>query len=98
MTGARTALRFPDERYTCHHCGSIQVLNSESERPWFSHTDVVLTVQGQQFCPYIHPAAAEVGFIRKLHRDVPNAKPVVSHAGQCTSEYHSYGDEEVMCS
>lgn len=39
MLVARTALRFPDERYTCHHCGSVLVLNSESECPWFAHTD-----------------------------------------------------------
>ncbi|EOY5093607.1 putative zinc ribbon protein [Citrobacter amalonaticus] len=98
LTGARTALRFPDERYTCHHYGSILVLQADAERPWFAHTDAALTERGTQNCPYVHPAPAEVRFIRKLRRYVHNAKPVVIHASQCASEYHSYEDEEVICS
>ena len=69
-----------------------------AERPWFAHTDAALTERGTQGCPYVHPAADEIQLIRKLRRYVPNAKPVVSHADQCTSEYHAYGDEEVICS
>ena len=98
LTGARTALRSPDEQYTCQHCGSILVLHVDAERPWFAHTDAALTERGTQGCPYVHPAADEIQLIRKLRRYVPNAKPVISHAGQCTSEYHAYGDEEVICS
>lgn len=81
LVGARSALRSPDEQYTCHHCGSVLVLHAEPERPWFAHTDDGLTVHRQQ-CPYIHPAADEVQLIRQLQRYVPNAMPVARHTGQ----------------
>ncbi|ENR6008779.1 TPA: putative zinc ribbon protein [Citrobacter freundii] len=97
LTGARTALRSLSDVYTCHHCDSPLELHAEAERLWFAHTDTALTVQGQQFCPYVHLAAAEVGFVRELQRYVPNAKPVIRHEDQCASEYHAYGDEEVTC-
>lgn len=96
LTGVRTALRFSSRVYTCHHCGSPLVLHAEVERPWFAHTDDALTVQGQQNCPYIHPATAEVGFIQRLRCYVPDARLVVRHT-QCASEYHAYGDEEGIC-
>lgn len=79
-TGARTALRSPEERYNCHHCGSVLVLHAESERPWFAHTDAALTERGRQDCPYIQPDIDEVLLIRQLQRYVPGAMPVTGHA------------------
>lgn len=93
LTRVRTALCSPEEQYTCHNYGSVLVLHAGSERPWFAHIDVVLTVQGQLFSPYIHPATAEVGFICKLRRYVPNARPVVSLYG-----HKYYADRENVCS
>lgn len=98
LTGARTALRSPDERYTCHHCGSILVLHADTERPWFAHSDAALTERGTQDCPYVHPTADEVLFMRQLQRYVPEAGLVVHHAGQYASENDSYADGEVLCS
>lgn len=98
LTGVRTALRTPSDVYTCHRCGSSLVLHAETERPWFAHTDAALTVQGQQFCPYIHLSVDETRFIRELQRYVPNAKPVIRHAGQCASEYAYHVDGEAVCS
>ncbi|HAU4281888.1 hypothetical protein DN590_25275 [Citrobacter freundii] len=80
LTGARTALRSPEERYNCHHCGSVLVLHAESERPWFAHTDAALTERGRQDCPYIQPDIDEVLLIRQLQRYVPGAMPVTGHA------------------
>ncbi|GCL78507.1 TPA: putative zinc ribbon protein [Escherichia coli] len=93
LTGARTALRSPYERYTCHHCGSVLVLHAESEHPWFAHTDAANAERGRQDCPYIHPDVDEVLLIRQLQRYVPNAMPVVS---LCRHEY--YTDREAVCS
>lgn len=97
LTGARTAHRSPSDAYTCHHCGSPLVLHDEAERPWFAHTDVALTGRGRQECPYTHPATAEVGLIHELRRYVPNAKPVVHHAGQCLREPGCHAEGEVIC-
>ena len=98
LIGARTALRSPEERYTCHHCGSVLVLHAESERPWFAHTDVVLTERGTQGCPYVHPAADEVLLIRQLQRYVPGAMPVVGHVVHHSPIYGYHSDEEASCS
>ena len=97
LTGARTALHPPSDVYICQHCGSPLVLHAEAERPWFAHTDTALTVQGQQFCPYVHLAAAEVRFIQQLRHYVPNAKPVVHHAGQYLGESGCHAEGEVLC-
>ncbi|MCR3700706.1 zinc-ribbon domain-containing protein [Citrobacter portucalensis] len=97
LTGARTALCSPSDAYTCHHCDSPLVLHADAERPWFAHTTAALTERGRQECPYTHPAAAEVRFIHELRRYVPNAKPVVHHAGQCLRELGCHVEGEVIC-
>lgn len=97
LTGARTALRSLSDVYTCHHCDSPLELHAEAERPWFAHTDTALTGRGRQECPYTHPAAAEVRFIQQLRHYVPNAKPVVHHAGQCLREPGCHAEGEVIC-
>lgn len=97
LTGARTALRSPDERYTCHHCGSALVLHTDAERPWFAHTEGALTERGRQDCPYTHPAAAEVRFIHELRRYVPNAKPMIGHAVHYCPLYEYRKAGEVSC-
>lgn len=93
LTGARTALHSPSDAYTCHHCGSPLVLHAGAGRPWFAH----MTGRGRQECPYTHPAAAEVRFIHELRRYVPNAKPVVHHAGQYPGESGYHAEGEVIC-
>lgn len=93
LTGARTALRSPAERYTCHHCGSTLVLHAESERPWFAHTDESLTEHGRGSCPCTHPDGDDVLLMRQQQRYVPNARPVAS---LCKHEY--YVDQEAVCS
>ncbi|MBJ9159651.1 hypothetical protein I5467_17675 [Citrobacter sp. FDAARGOS_156] len=97
LTGARTARRSPDERYTCHHCGSVLVLHAESERPWFAHTDDGLTVRRQQ-CPYIHPDVDEVWLIRQLQHYVPNARLVVGRVVHHSPVRAYHKDEEAVCS
>lgn len=96
LTGARTALGSPDERYTCHHCGSVLVLRTESEHPWFAHNDAALTV-GRQGCPYIHPDVDEVLLILQLRRYVPNAMPVIGHAVHNCPLYEYRKAGEVSC-
>lgn len=98
LTGARTALRSPGERYTCHHCGSALVLHAESERPWFAHTDAALTERDTQGCPYVHPAADEVQLIRQLQRCVLNAMPVAGHVVYRSPIYDYRKAEEAICS
>lgn len=93
LTGARTALRSPDERYTCHYCGIVLVLHAEAERPWFAHNDAALTECGRRSCPCIHPDINDVLLMRQLQRYVPNARPVVS---LCKHAY--YADREALCS
>lgn len=93
LAGARTALRSPGERYTCHYCGSALVLHAESERPWFAHTDAAHAERGWQEYPYIPPDVDEVLLMRQLQRYIPNAMPVVS---LCKHEY--YADREAVCS
>ncbi|WP_353622319.1 putative zinc ribbon protein [Citrobacter sp. Cpo126] len=93
LTGARTALRSPSERYTCHHCGSILVLHADTERPWFAHTDAALTECGRRSCPCTHPDGDDVLLMRQLRRYVPNARPVVSLYG-----HKYYADPEGVCS
>ncbi|HBL0732674.1 TPA: hypothetical protein LON50_002233 [Kluyvera ascorbata] len=98
LTGARTALRFPSDVYTCYHCGSPLVLDAVAERPWFAHTNAALTVQGRQFCPYVHPEATEIVFIQRLQCYVPDARLVAHHAGQCVSRYGCHAEGEAICS
>lgn len=86
LIGARTALHTPSDVYTCHHCSSPLVLHADAERPWFAHTTAALTGRGRQECPYTHPAVDEVRIIQRLRHYVPNAKPVVHHAGQYPGE------------
>lgn len=93
LTGARTALRSPGERYTCHHCGSALVLHAESERPWFAHTDAAHAERGRKDCPCIYPDIDDVLLMRQLQRYVPNAMPVVR---LCKHAY--YADREAVCS
>ena len=97
LTGARTALHTPSDVYICQHCGSPLVLHAGAGRPWFAHPDVALTGVGRQECPYTHPAAAEVKFIQQLRHYVPDAKPVVHHAGQCLRELGCHAEGEVIC-
>lgn len=94
LTGARTALGSPDERYTCHYCGSVLVLHADAERPWFAHTDAALTERGRQDCPYIHPDVDEVLLIRQLQRYVPNAMSVMGHVVYHNPIYGYHKDEE----
>lgn len=101
LTGARTALRSPDERYICHHCSSVLVLHVEAERPWFAHIDAAHAERGRQDCPYIHPDVDEVLLIRQLQRYVPNAMPMVSlckHAVHHSPVRAYHKDEEAVCS
>lgn len=74
MTGARTALRSPDERYTCHYCGIALVLYAEAERPWFAHTDAANAERGKRSCQCTHPDGDDVLLIRQLQRYVPDAR------------------------
>lgn len=97
LTGARTALRSPSDVYTCHHCSSPLVLHAEAECPWFAHTTAVLTERGRQECPYTHPAVDEVRIIQSLRCYVPDARPVVHHAGQCLTEPGCHAEGEVIC-
>lgn len=70
LTGARTAQRYPYDRYTCHLCGSALRYHPEynTERPFFEHRSDTLTDNGRQHCPYVnrseeilpYPAAAMV--------------------------------------
>ncbi|CAH6636233.1 MULTISPECIES: DUF7828 domain-containing protein [Pseudocitrobacter] len=96
LTGARTALRSPGERYTCHHCGSDLVLHTDAERPWFTHTDAALTV-GRQGCPYIQPDIDEVLLILQLRRYVPNAMPVIGPGVHHCPLYEYRRAGEVLC-
>lgn len=97
LIGARTTLRSPGERYTCHHCGSTLVLHADAERPWFAHTDAALAERGTQGCPYVHPAADEVQLIRQLRRYVPDAEPVAGHVVYRRPVYDYRKAEEVSC-
>lgn len=97
LAGARTALRSPDEQYTCHHCGSVLVLHAGSERPWFAHTDTALTERGRQDCPAIHPDDDDVLLMRQLQRYVPNARPVVGHVVYHRPVFDYHKAEEVSC-
>lgn len=98
LTGARTALRSPDEQYTCQHCGSILVLHVDAERRGLRIPMLHSLSEARKVALTFTLRLMKIQLIRKLRRYVPNAKPVVSHADQCTSEYDAYGDEEVICS
>lgn len=93
LTGARTALRSPSDVYTCCYCGSTLVLHTESERPWFEHTDAALAEHGRGSCPCTHPDGDDVLLLCHLQRYVSNARPVVS---LCKHAY--YADREAVCS
>lgn len=57
LTGARTAQRYPYDRYTCHLCGSALQYHPDYDagRPYFEHRSGMLTDNGRQYCPYVRP-------------------------------------------
>ncbi|EMP2221571.1 hypothetical protein RJO47_000305 [Enterobacter hormaechei] len=93
-TGARTAQRYPYDRYTCHLCGSALRYHPEynSERPFFEHQSDMLKDNGRQHCPYVKPGGRETRHIRQLQWYVPDARPLVYRAewncSGCDSNYH----------
>ncbi|WP_336222808.1 putative zinc ribbon protein [Enterobacter kobei] len=94
LTGARTAQRYPYDRYTCHLCGSALRYHPEyhTERPNFEHQTDMLTDNGRLHCPYVRPEPEEVRHNRQLKCYVPHARPLVSqydwHCSGCGSHYH----------
>lgn len=73
-TGARTAQRYPYDRYTCHLCGSALRYHPEynTERPFFEHRSDMLTDNGRQHCPYVNLEAKGTRHIRQLQWYVPD--------------------------
>ncbi|MCY1700892.1 putative zinc ribbon protein [Lelliottia sp. SL45] len=94
LTGARTAQRYPYDRYTCHLCGSTLRYHPEynTERPWFEHRSDMLTDNGDRHCPYVRPEPEEARLTRQLKYYVPRARPRVYqydwHCSGCDSHYH----------
>ncbi|MCY1700870.1 putative zinc ribbon protein [Lelliottia sp. SL45] len=94
LTGARTAQRYPYDRYTCHLCGSALRYHPEynTERPWFEHRSDMMTDNGDQHCPYVRPEPEEACLTRQLKYYVPHARPLVYqydwHCSGCDSHYH----------
>ena len=94
LTGARTAQRYPYDRYTCHLCGSALQYHPEydTERPYFEHRSDMLTDNGRQHCPYVNLEAKGTRHIRQLQWYVPDARPLVYradwHCSGCDSNYH----------
>ena len=94
LTGARTAQRYPYDRYTCHLCGSALQYHPEydTERPYFEHQSGMLTDNGRLHCPYVRPEPEEVRHNRQLKCYVPHARPLVYkydwHCSGCGSNYH----------
>ncbi|TXE27316.1 hypothetical protein FOT62_22360 [Serratia marcescens] len=93
-TGARTAQRYPYDRYRCHLCGSALHYHPEydNERPWFEHQTATLSDNGRQHCPYVKPEARELRLAECLQRVTPGATPVLRradwHCNGCDSDYH----------
>lgn len=94
VTGARTAQRYPYDRYTCHLCGSVLHYHPEydTERPYFEHQSEMLTDNGRQHCPYVRPEPEETRHTCQLKCYVPHARPLVYrddwHCSGCGSNYH----------
>ncbi|WP_072052379.1 putative zinc ribbon protein [Enterobacter asburiae] len=79
LTGARTAQRYPYDRYTCHLCGSALQYHPDYDagRPYLEHRSGMLTDNGRQYCPYVRPEPGETRHIRKLKCYIPDARSLV---------------------
>ena len=79
LTGARTAQRYPYDRYTCHLCGSALRYHPEhhTERPYFEHRSVMLTDNGRQHCPYVRPDPEEARHTQQLQPYIPDVRPLI---------------------
>lgn len=94
LTGARTAQRYPYDRYTCHLCGSALRYHPEykTERPYFEHQTDMLTDNGRLHCPYVRPEPEEARHTRQLKCYVPHARSLVYqddwHCSGCGSHYY----------
>ncbi|MBV0611178.1 zinc-ribbon domain-containing protein [Klebsiella pneumoniae] len=79
LTGARTAQRYPYDRYTCHLCGSALRYHPEhhTERPYFEHRSDMLTDNGRQHCPYVRPDPEEARHTQQLQRYIPDVRPLI---------------------